>query len=75
MAIEKFNKRLRKLQLALNKSQSEFAQITNIRQPSLSEYIRGVTIPTVTVVEKIALTTGVSLNWLIQGDGPMFKEK
>jgi len=40
---------------------------------TLSHYIQGQTVPPIDKVAKIAQATGVSLDWLILGEGPPFR--
>jgi len=75
IAYKKFPDRLKKLQVEMNLSQTDLSNITDISRPALSEYIRGKKIPSITVVIKIALATGISLNWLLLGEGEMLLSK
>lgn len=75
IAYKNFPDRLKKLQVDLNLSQTDLSKMINISRPALSEYIRGKKIPSITVVIKIALATGISLNWLLLGEGEMLLSK
>ena len=52
-------------------SQDTFAKAIQISKGSLGFYERNENLPNVDVVTKICSTTGVSIEWLITGQGPM----
>lgn len=70
--MQKFNDRLAALLKALDLSQIQLSRSTGISRTAISEYASGRSSPTVLVIEKIAISTGVNLNWLITGEGEMF---
>jgi transcriptional regulator with XRE-family HTH domain len=68
-----FKDRLAELLKTLNISQIRLSRETGISRTAISEYISGHSSPTVHVLEKIAISTGTNLNWLLIGEGPMFR--
>jgi len=68
-----FKDRLEKLFRELNLSQVSASKKTGVGRSSLSEYLAGKKEPTISIVEKIATATGVNLNWLLLGEGEMFR--
>lgn len=68
-----FKDRLKELFDTLSLSQVSLAKLTGIGRSSLSIYLSGKKIPTITVVQKISIVTGVKLDWLLLGEGSMFR--
>ncbi|MEW6378632.1 MAG: helix-turn-helix domain-containing protein [bacterium] len=69
-----FNTRLVKLLSACKLSQLSLAKAIGISQSIISEWISGKKNPRLPALESIAKETGANLNWLILGEGPMFRE-
>lgn len=55
-------------------SQDQLCALTGIGKGSLGFYERDANTPRIDVVTKICSATGVSLQWLVTGDGPMRPE-
>ncbi len=66
-----FNERLSLLFKKLKLSVTAASKHTGIARTSLNAYLAGHANPTVSVIEKIAVATGVNLYWLILEQGPM----
>ena len=70
-----FKDRLAELFKVLNTSQTKLAKATGVGRSSFSLYLSGKKTPTITVAIKVAIVTNVSLNWLLLGKGPMFRDE
>lgn len=68
-----FCTRLKELRQKKNMSQEAFARITEVSQRQYSFYENGKAEPSRVKLKNIALETGVSLDWLILGEGEMFR--
>ena len=69
-----FKDRLNELFKELNLSQVSLSKKTGIAQSSLSEYLLGKKEPTISIVTKIAIALGISLDWLLLGEGKKFRD-
>lgn len=61
--------RLRKIRGS--RSQKEFAQLIGISQQKVSNFERGILLPSIPTLIRIARESGVYIDWLLTGEGPM----
>jgi len=69
------SERLKALRKTLRLTQEAMAKALGITFQTYNRYEKGHRIPDGEVLEKIAQTFGVNLNWLLTGEGPMFVKK
>ena len=67
-----FKERLRTLRKAKKITQATMANDLKIRQPSVHDYEKGRTSPSVEIIQNIAKIYGCNLHWLLTGEGEMF---
>lgn len=67
-SIDDIANRLRTLQSALDLTQVGFAELVDITQPALNNYLQGVRRPRIDEAIKISAKTGVTLDWIYQGE-------
>jgi transcriptional regulator with XRE-family HTH domain len=63
------HKRLKRIRLEHNLSQSDFAQLANVSQPTIANWERGSHIPRRKKLESLAEQLHFDLLWLLSGDG------
>lgn len=68
MWISVFSARLRSAMKANSLTQSKLAEITKIRQTTVSDYLNGKTVPAADVFMRLAQALGVSMEWLCGQD-------
>lgn len=68
MWISVFSARLRSAMKANLLTQSKLAEITKIRQTTVSDYLNGKTVPAADVFMRLAQALGVSMEWLCGQD-------
>ena len=61
-------RRLRTLMLALGDNQTAFAARIEVSQPALNNYLKGIRRPRIEEAMRIRARTGVTLDWLYEGD-------
>ncbi len=61
--------RLKQIRLEHNLSQTDFAQLANVSQPTIANWERGSHIPRREKLESLAEQLGFDLLWLLSGDG------
>lgn len=66
--VEGFSERMRSL-MAEQKSVNSFAKSAGVTEGAIRNYLRGGVKPSQKVLEAIARTAGVSVNWLATGEG------
>lgn len=66
--------RLKKLRKEKNLNQSEFASLIGTSSANISYYEKGERNPSSDFLNKIADKLGVNLNWLLTGEGPMYRK-
>jgi transcriptional regulator with XRE-family HTH domain len=64
-----FKHRIRKLRGEM--SQSEFSQLVGINPNTLRNYEQGQSLPNISTAAELCKKTGVLVEWLILGEGPM----
>lgn len=64
MWISVFSARLRSAMKSNSLTQSKLAEITKIRQTTVSDYLNGKTVPAADVFMRLAQALGVSMEWL-----------
>ena len=67
--------RLKIFRESLGLTQEEFAKKLNTTQAVISNYERGARIPTADFLNRLTETFHLNINWLLTGEGPMFREK
>jgi len=67
--------RLKKVREFLGLTQEEFAQKLDTTQAVISNYERGARVPTVDFLNRLTKTFQLDINWLLTGEGEMFREK
>ena len=67
--------RLKFFRESLGLTQEEFAKKLNTTQAVISNYERGARIPTADFLNRLTETFHLNINWLLTGEGPMFREK
>ncbi len=65
--------RIKKIMTITGLNQTQFSEKINMRQNNLSEILSGKRSIGPGVINKIVISLGVDLNWLITGEGNMFK--
>ena len=67
------NNRIKELRKKLDKTQESFADDLGISRPNVSNLESGNVKPTKQIIKAISAIYGVSEDWLISGNGKMFK--
>ena len=67
--------RLREAFKCLGLNITEVARITGIPYPTLQDYLNDKRIPGGSNLQKISMHLHISIDWLLTGEGPMFREK
>jgi transcriptional regulator with XRE-family HTH domain len=67
--------RLTRYRLFLNQIMSEFEQLTNIPQSTLSAIENNKYEPSLDTLKKLVLTTDLNIHWLLTGEGEMLREE
>ncbi|EGJ50860.1 S24 family peptidase [Desulfocurvibacter africanus] len=70
-----FSKRLQQVIDNLGVEKKAFALAGDIKQPTLTAYLNAQSQPSQDVVAKWILVYGINANWLLTGEGPMFREE
>jgi len=72
--LKDIGKRIKEIIKKLNISIKEFSDITGIPYPTLQDYIAGKRQPGANNLQKISMRLHISIDWLLTGEGEMFKE-
>ncbi len=67
------NERFKQLRKATGLSQTEFAERVNLKRNTIASYEAGVREPVSAILELICREFGVNKDWLLTGEGEMFK--
>jgi len=70
---DKLSIRIKRLIKVLNMTQKEFARTVGITPEIVSKYITQDKIPETRIIKKISQSFNVSIDWLLTGEGEMFK--
>jgi len=65
--------RIKAIREALKLSQQEFAEKTCVKQAAISKYERGEVKPTTEFYSKLVSIFHIDINWLLNGEGTMFR--
>ena len=68
------NERIKNVRKAKNLSQKEFAQNINLSQNHISSIEKGIRAATDRIINDICKVYNVNKNWLLTGEGKMFRD-
>ncbi|MBU1001901.1 MAG: helix-turn-helix domain-containing protein [Proteobacteria bacterium] len=73
--LQPFSQRLRDVIVELGVEQKELAAIAEIQAPTVTAYLKAESQPSMLVLSKWAEKYRIDMNWLVLGEGPMFRDE
>ena len=67
-SLKDIGRRIAALRRVMKMNKTAFAELIGVSQPAVSQYENGVRRPELDVAQRIRMRTGVTLDWIYEGD-------